>query len=187
MSLNDLWVDGFESSASKLALKEKYGHTKIVTTVAPPPIFGAAAPPGPTAAPPPMMGSGPPPVAYQQTTQPAYLQNRYVAYDLNAPPAPYGQPQPSVPSAYPSMVPPAISTDTSTYPPSVYSPGIPPHQSFTPSPSQVQTVDATVPPHPTTTTRLNPSPRIHVNPVDNVFNPVTDRVVSATSSSSALM
>jgi hypothetical protein len=169
--------DGFESSASKLALKEKYGHTKTVTTVAPPPIFGA--PPGPAAAPPPMMGAGPPPAAYPP---PAYLQNRYVAYDPNTPPVPYGQP--NVSSAYPSMAPPVISTDSSSYPPSVYSP---PQQSFTPSPSHVRTLDPTPPPHPTSTTRLNTSPRIHVNPVDNVFNPVTDRVVSATSSSSALM
>lgn len=168
-------VDGFESSASKASLKEKYGHTKIATAIAPPPIFGA-----------PQVGASStlgPPNLYQNTqgTQPPYLLNRYVPYDPNIPPVPYAQP--NYPPVYQqSSFPTANQSESSFVPPPVYSTFPPPQPAATiPAPIQTTETTGSIP-----STRLTNSPRIHVN-ADNVFNPVTDRVVSATSSSSAIL
>jgi hypothetical protein len=152
-----------------------------MTNVAPPPVFGTA----PIVSPPPTFGPhvpvpsmGSPPVSYQQGAQPSYLQNRYVAYDPNAPPNPYGQS--ALPPTYPA---PTQIEPSKIPPPANYSTSAPPTspQNFSPS-----SISNDQPQAPIITTRLNNSPRIHVN-TDIVFNPATDRVVSATSSSSAIL
>jgi len=218
--------DGFESSASKIALKEKYGHTKVVNNVAPPPIFGTYAPPpvaiGGQQPPsqqlqsqsiysPPVQSVGnlAPPNIYQPplpNSTPSYLQNRYVAYDPNAPPNPYGQsnqsnfPPPQQQQQqyqqqintfqYPSTI--QIPVDHNTYssPPIITQQFQPPTPFSPPPPPTITNINLTesisevnIP----GTTRLNPSPRIHVNADNVIFNPSTDRVVSATSTSSAIL
>lgn len=153
--------DGFGSSASDPVLQKKYGHTKTVTNIAPPPVFGSG---NSTSGPAPgasysMYGSGAPgnPLAHPYS--------RYVPYDPNS--NPNGSPMP----------PPAPPT-----PPLPYSNSQPPlqggpHSAPPEQSSMMHEVDISSP------VSSGPTPSGNIS----MFNPVTDKVVSATSSSSAIL
>eukprot|EP00597_Dinobryon_sp_UTEXLB2267_P013413 CAMPEP_0170108578 /NCGR_PEP_ID=MMETSP0020_2-20130122/6653_1 /TAXON_ID=98059 /ORGANISM="Dinobryon sp., Strain UTEXLB2267" /LENGTH=328 /DNA_ID=CAMNT_0010333323 /DNA_START=144 /DNA_END=1130 /DNA_ORIENTATION=+ len=180
--------DGFHSSASDPELQAKYGHTKEVTNVAPPPTSIAY-----------QLPAGPPPVYAPAGTPSIY--NRYVPYDAHtnssAPIPSYNPPtinqQQNIPPAIaPSMFHPtnrfpSVPTDNSAS----FSNQTPPGVSKvlgSPSISNSLLGHKTLPNTEdflgSTSTVERPKPQ----PLVSVFNPSTDQgIVSANSTSNSIL
>lgn len=182
--------DGFHSSASDPVLQARYGHIKADIKIAPPPTSFPA-----TSSAPPQYG------LYNNginPTAPSNIYSRYVAYDVHtnsamAPP-PVHNMMPNYQPHYqnPSMLPTTILPTTTMLPTAI--PTMPPPSNIPLSnipPSNIP--PSNIPPSNIYSQQQCNNPYnapplpINVQPNVAVFNPTTDEVISASSSSSSVL